>query len=281
MRLSGKQLISAERLADLMEDENLVVVHAGSGNGRELYDNSHIDGAIYLDLDQDLSDIKEDAAYGGRHPLPSPRFFGEMIGNVGIAPDSHLVVYDDKAGANAASRFWWMMKSIGHEKVQLLNGGFQTAEKAGVPINSEVVTLSLKEPYPVSEWKLPMVDIDQVEKSAQDQNAVVIDVRAAFRYNGESEPIDLVAGHIPGAINFPLSENLNENGLFLSPEKLRAKYAETVKGKEVTIHCGSGVTACHTILALASAGFEIPSLYVGSWSEWSRNEKQIAKAPSN
>jgi len=273
--MNSNQLISAAELKDLLLDKATVVVHAGSGNAQSSYDKAHVKGAIYLDLDNDLSDIKKDAANGGRHPLPTPQAFGDLLRSIGITKDSHVVIYDEKGGANAASRFWWMLRSIGHEKVQVLNGGFQAAIHGDLPINSEKVTTSSSDSYPTSDWKLSTIEINEVEEAANHPQSIVIDVRAAFRYNGESEPIDLIAGHIPGAINIPLTENLDENGYFLSVDELQAKYADTLKDKEVTIHCGSGVTACHTILALTYAGFKVPNLYVGSWSEWSRRRKPI------
>ena len=187
-----------------------------------------------------------------------------------------------------------MLKSFGIEKVQVLSGGFQTAEKEGIPLKSgeeifEKTSFILKE-----NWSWPTSTLEEVEKEISENSAIVIDVRDAYRYRGESEPIDLVAGHIPGAINIPFSENLDENGEFLSPEILKEKYQILLaeKPEKLIIHCGSGVTACHTILALDYAGFvtlstdrksedevlEVPNLYVGSWSEWSRREgKEIAR----
>lgn len=269
-------IISSTDLQSILNEDNLVIVNAGGGDpAKKLYRESHIHGAIYVDLNDDLSDIGPDAAKGGRHPLPSPQAFGELLGKLGIVQESRVVIYDDKGGANAAARFWWMLRSIGHEKVQVLSGGIQAAERAGMPIDLESVEPTLAAAYPAAAWKLPLTTIDEVEAAATSESPVVIDVRAAFRYKGESEPIDPVAGHIPGAINIPLSENLDENGEFLSSDRLREKYGPIIREGETTIHCGSGVTACHTILALESAGFEIPKLYVGSWSEWCRSGKEM------
>jgi thiosulfate/3-mercaptopyruvate sulfurtransferase len=181
-------------------------------------------------------------------------------------------------GANAAARLWWMLKSIGHSRVQVLNGGFQAAIKSGFPIATGNEEAKSASSYPESTWRLPVVNLSEVEKQVSDPNFAVIDVRDAYRYRGESEPIDLIAGHIPGAINLPYSMNLDENGLFHAPEKLREMYQPLFEEKglsKITVHCGSGVTACHTLLAMSAAGFQIPSLYVGSWSEWSRNDKPI------
>lgn len=273
MSLALSPLIFAEELAMLVSNPELVVVHAGGEE--EAYKNKHIADARYLNLDRDLSDIKADAANGGRHPLPAIEEFGKTLAKAGITPESHVVTYDEKAGANAAARFWWMMRSIGHEKIQVLNGGLQAAEGADIPINSGIVKVNIVEDYPVKDWHWPMAGMDEVESAASDPNRVVIDVRDAYRYRGDSEPIDPAAGHIPGAINIPLSENLSQTGMFLPTEELLGKYSAKAKGRETIIHCGSGVTACHTILAFASAGLNIPKLYVGSWSEWCRNGKAI------
>jgi len=278
MKTELHPLIEASDLEALSGNSDLIIAEAGSGSpAKEAHAHKHIAGAIYVDLNEDLSDIKEDAKDGGRHHLPSEAAFGKTLGTLGITPDSHVVIYDDKGGANAAARFWWMLRSIGHEKVQVLNGGLQSAERQGLPVNDGRVAIKAVQAYPASDWQWPTSNLDEVERSCINRHSVIIDVREAYRYKGESEPIDLVAGHIPGAVNIPLQENLDKNGLFLSPSLLRKKYGAILDEYDATIHCGSGVTACHTILALASAGFKIPKLYVGSWSEWSRNDKPIGK----
>ncbi|MEZ7507673.1 sulfurtransferase [Cloacibacterium sp. Arc13] len=282
-----KPIITATELSEILNQENLVILDARTGKeARENYLQNHIKGARFIDLDKDLAEIVEDAAFGGRHPLPKISKFAETLQNLGISEDSHIVVYDTSNGANAAARCWWMLKSFGIEKIQVLSGGFQTAEKAGIPLKYgeeifEKTSFILKE-----NWSWPTSTLEEVEKEISENSATVIDVRDAYRYRGESEPIDLVAGHIPGAINIPFSENLDENGEFLPPEILKEKYQQLLANtstplsmtKKLIIHCGSGVTACHTILALDYAGFPIPNLYVGSWSEWSRRDgKEIAK----
>ena len=173
-----------------------------------------------------------------------------------------------------------MLRAFGLEKVQVLSGGFQGAVKSGISTNSGEEIFGKTSFILRENWSLPTSTLENVEQEIAENSATVIDVRDAYRYNGESEPIDLVAGHIPGAINIPFSENLDENGEFLSPEILKEKYQILLaeKPEKLIIHCGSGVTACHTILALDYAGFPIPNLYVGSWSEWSRREgKEIAR----
>lgn len=273
-------IISSSELKNLSR-EKLVILDARVGkDSYESYLDKHIRGARFIDLYKDLAEIGENAAFGGRHPLPDVQKFAEAVADLGIAEDSHIIVYDDKNGANAAARAWWMLKAFGFEKVQVLNGGFQNAEKEGVDFSSGKESFNKTELMEKGSWLLPVSTLENVENELTNHLSTVIDVRDAYRYNGESEPIDLVAGHIPGAINIPFTENLDDKGHFLSPERLRTKYSELLEGKpnSLIVHCGSGVTACHTILALAYAGFDIPSLYVGSWSEWSRREgKAIAK----
>ncbi|WBV51126.1 sulfurtransferase [Chryseobacterium gambrini] len=274
-----QSIISPSELKNL-PTENLIILDARAG--KDVYQNylsKHIKEARFIDLDKDLAEIGDNAAFGGRHPLPEIKKFAETLSHLGISENSHLVIYDDKNGANAAARAWWMLKAFGFDKVQVLDGGFQNAEKEEVEFSSGEESFEKADLIHKENWLLPVSDLETVENELTNQSSTVIDVRDAYRYRGESEPIDLVAGHIPGAINIPFSENLDENGNFLSPEILREKYSKLLEGKpeNLIIHCGSGVTACHTILALDYAGFKIPNLYVGSWSEWSRREnKEIA-----
>ena len=296
-----KPIITSTELSEIFHQENLVILDARTGkDARENYLQNHIKGSRFIDLDKDLAEIGENAAFGGRHPLPKISKFAETLQNLGITEDSHIIVYDLANGGNAAARCWWMLRAFGLEKVQVLSGGFQTAEKAGIPTNSGEEIFGKTSFILKENWSWPTSTLEEVEKEISENSAIVIDVRDAYRYRGESEPIDLVAGHIPGAINIPFSENLDENGEFLSPEILKEKYQQFLADaspqlnmtKKLIIHCGSGVTACHTILALDYAGFvtlstdrksadevlEVPNLYVGSWSEWSRREgKEIAR----
>ena len=285
MNLTISPIIQATTLLKLHKSENLVLIDARSGkNAKANYEEKHLDGALFVDLENQLAEIKEDASIGGRHPLPKIENFVKTLSNLGISEKSHVVIYDDKNGSNAAARFWWMLKAIGHEKVQVLDGGLQAAEKNNFPTSSKTEIINKTPLYKVDNWKLPMAAIDEVENVSQDKNHIVIDVRETSRYNGETEPIDLIAGHIPGAINVPFTENLDENGLFLPPNELKEKYKkilQDVKSENIIVHCGSGVTACHSLLAIAYAGLEIPKLYVGSWSEWSRNGKKIATKTDN
>lgn len=272
-------IINVTDLVELYKLESTVLIDASNGINAQLnYEVKHLDTALFVNLNTQLSDIKDNVANGGRHPLPTIEQFSNTLSSLGISPESHVIIYDDKNGANAAARFWWMLKAIGHKKVQILNGGFQEAEKLNFPINSNIVKVKRTVPYKIDKWQLPTISLKEIEEVTITNTSTIIDVREKGRYKGDYEPIDLIAGHIPTAINIPFMENLNENGLFLSPEELKTKYMEiikTSKDKGIIVHCGSGVTACHTILAFDYAGLKTPILYVGSWSEWSRNNKPI------
>ncbi|ALI97998.1 sulfurtransferase [Rufibacter tibetensis] len=272
-------ILDPQDLLSLTREKEIVLIDARQGpQAFEQYQKEHLEGALHADLEKDLAKVPQDAAKGGRHPLPTLQEFGAYLGSLGITPSTHVVIYDDKNGTNAASRFWWMLKAVGHEEVQVLDGGLQAALQAGFPASDTLPTPRTAPSYPVTTWQRPMADLEEVAKVAQDKNHLVIDVRDAYRYLGESEPIDPVAGHIPGATNIPLTGNLRPDGRFLSSQELQEKYGAALKEvnpENVIVHCGSGVTACHTLLALESAGIKGAKLYVGSWSEWCRNDQPI------
>lgn len=270
-------LIKADELIQLQRNDNLILIDARFHYSA--YVEEHLEGAFHVDLNKDLSQIDDNPANGGRHPLPSPKAFGELLGQLGITPESQVVVYDDKQASMSAARFWWMLKALGHDKIQVLDGGLQEAKKQGFPLESTLPTSQPLAAYPASHWQLPISRINEVKTATMLKERIIIDVRESERYKGIVEPIDKIAGHIPGAVNLPFSENLDENGLFLPQEILREKYLKTFKGQaseNIIVHCGSGVTACHTLLAIAISGLDIPNLYIGSWSEWSRNNLPVS-----
>jgi thiosulfate/3-mercaptopyruvate sulfurtransferase len=272
-------IITPNQLIEAVQTNAIVLVDAtNSPTAYQNYQQSHLQGALFVDVNFQLADIKEDVSIGGRHPLPTPEEFSKTLSDLGITPETWVVVYDDKNGANAAARFWWMLSSIGHEKVQVLSGGIQAAIQAGFPTSSAVEVPNKVSSYPIQNWEWPTIDLEGMDEMIQKDNFLVIDVRESQRFKGETEPIDLVAGHIPGATNIPFTTNLDADGLFLSPEELKEKYQKAFENTDSdnrVVHCGSGVTACHTLLAMAVAGLPIPQLYVGSWSEWSRNNREI------
>lgn len=271
-------IIQPEELIKLNPNEFLLIDASAGSKAR--YDESHLAGALYIDLNTALANIG-DFAIGGRHPLPTLDQFAETLGKFGIDEDTRVIIYDDKNGGNAAARFWWMLRAIGHKKVQVLNGGFAAAIKAGFAIDGLKPKAEIKKPYHINYWQLALADMNEVELASKTGNQTIIDVRDANRYAGLTEPIDLIAGHIPGAINIPFTNSLDENGLFFNPKVLR-KVLEMelndTKPESTIVHCGSGVTACHLLLAMDYAGLAIPKLYVGSWSEWSRNNKDMVLA---
>lgn len=274
-------IIDAEELLKIFKNPNVMIFDASNNKNAEAnYEAEHLEGAFFVDINTQLADIKDDLSLGGRHPLPEIQSFAKTLTDLGISKNTHIVVYDDNNGSNAAARFWWMLKAVGHEKVQVLNGGLNYAKKINFPLSSKKETVkSASEFYQINDWSLPTVEINEVEEVSQNPDYIVVDVRDKQRFHGIAEPIDLVAGHIPGAVNIPLTENLDENGLFLKSDELKAKYNAKfgkICPENIIVHCGSGVTACHTLLVLDYAEMEIPKLYVGSWSEWSRNGKDIA-----
>ncbi|MBD0254435.1 MAG: sulfurtransferase [Cytophagales bacterium] len=274
-------LITPAALGRLLRENEIVLLDARTGPGApEKHAALHLAGARFVDAETELAGPTANPSRGGRHPLPRIADFARALQRLGITPQSRVVVYDDKNGSSAAARCWWMLRAVGHESVQVLDGGLQAALAAGVPTGSGMAAPPVATTYPVSQWLLPLATIDQVATAARDARFLVIDVRAAERYRGETEPIDAVAGHIGGAVNVPFTGNLDPEGFFLPPAELKQAYEKVLANRpagRVIVHCGSGVTACHTLLALAYAGLEMPSLYVGSWSEWSRTGRPVAR----
>ena len=256
----------------------LIDVRAGA-NAHERYLAGHLPNAIFATLDNDLASHPADPAIGGRHPLPSLEDFSATLSRWGITPDSHVVVYDDKNAAMGGARLWWMLRSIGHNHVQVINGGLKAAIDAVVELNNHDYQPEAAPAYPIPERYNNIADIEEVKAAAQADSRLVIDVRENARYLGHTEPLDLVAGHIPGAVNLFYSNSLFPEGKYLTSHALATLYKNTignVNPENVIVHCGSGVTACHTLLGMECAGITGPKLYVGSWSEWSRNDLPIA-----
>ena len=280
MRISP--IIEVNELLKIYKNSDVMIFDVSNHKNSKInYKVEHLDGAFFIDLNTQLADIKNDYADGGRHPLPEIENFAKTLTHLGITKDNHIVIYDDKNGSNASARFWWMLKSAGHEKVQVLNGGLNQAKKYNFPLSSKIKNVDQhSSPYFFDKWILPTIEMNDVERILQNPNYLIIDVRDKERFDGKTEPIDLVAGHIPNAMNIPFTENLDKDGLFLRKNELKNKYQKLfgkIHPENIIVHCGSGVTACHTLLALDYAGFEIPKLYTGSWSEWSRNNKMIEK----
>jgi thiosulfate/3-mercaptopyruvate sulfurtransferase len=230
--------------------------------GRGRYDAGHLPGATYVDLDDDLAAPPGD---GGRHPLPDPDRFVRAMQWAGVRRGSTVVVYDD-GPATAAARLWWLLRDHGHDEVLVLNGGLAAWTTSGRPSSTAPVSPTPGD-WTGSPGHLPTVDADGAAVIGRD--GVLIDVRSAERFRGEHEPLDPVAGHVPGAVNAPLTELTDDLGRFLSPDVLGARFRGLGVGAAAptAVYCGSGVTACQTLLALRLAGLEA-ALYPGSWSGW-------------
>lgn len=258
---------------------------ARSGPGADdAYSRAHVPGAVHIDLDRDLSARGPDAAEGGRHPLPQLDVFCERLGSWGIEPSTPVILYDQRTGAMAASRAWWMLRSVGHEAVWLVNGGYDALVGAGTEMTSDVPSIEPKPRYPATAWQLPIASAEDVDEARLDGSKLVIDVREGARYRGEREPFDPVAGRIPGAKNLPYQQNLDEAGHFRSAAELQSHFHEALGGIDparTIVHCGSGVTACHTLLAMEESGLSGAALYVGSWSEWCLQDRPLASGPES
>ena len=233
------------------------------GAGYRSYLAGHIPGAVYADLHRDLSS-PHPVTDRGRHPLPSGEQLAQTFSTLGISNHKQVVAYDNSGGAFAA-RLWWLLNYAGHERVALLDGGLKAWREAGHEVDTAVPEVTAGD-FKVSLNHERLVRVHEVEGVAR-----LVDSREAPRYAGEVEPIDPVAGHIPGALNRQWKDNLDAQGRFLPPERLRQIFGDLyagVQAEEVTFYCGSGVTACHNLLSAVHAGYPLPRLYAGSWSEW-------------
>jgi len=238
--------------------------------GREAYQRAHIPGAHYAHLDENLSSPITPTS--GRHPLPDISQLAQRLREWSISNDTQVVAYDQANGAFAA-RLWWLLRWLGHRKVAVLNGGLQAWLAAGYPVDAELSAPAAArfEPHPqANAW----LTTDQVQQQLATGGITLIDARAADRFAGRNETIDPVAGHVPGARNRPFASNLDAQQRFLPANELRQQWLEELRGKspgQVVAMCGSGVTACHHLLALEAAGLPGARLYAGSWSEWIRD----------
>lgn len=267
-------LISATDLAPHTANPNWLIVDcrfdlAKPQSGEQAYREGHIPGAVYAHLDRDLSSpiTKE----SGRHPLPDPERFAQRLGAWGVSAETQVIAYDADTGAYAA-RLWWLLRWIGHEAVAVLDGGLRAWKEAGLPLTAEVPqrtpTRFIAHPNR-SAWLSTGEVAEKIRAGWR-----LLDARAPERFAGKAEPIDPIAGHVPGAINHPLASNLNAEARFLSAADLRARYTRSQAGVEddrTIAMCGSGVTACHLLLGMEIAGKRGARLYAGSWSEWIRD----------
>jgi len=277
-------LIQAEDLLPLLDDPGVVVLDArfvlgdARGAGREAYAQGHIPGARYVDLEADLSDMGVQG--GGRHPWPSETAFRRTVGRLGIAPATQVVVYDAADGMYAA-RAWFLLRTLGHAHAAVLDGGIARWTQLGYPVTRETPQVADAGPYPGAFDRARLFDGDDVQAHVA-HGGLLVDARAAERFRGEVEPLDTRAGHVPGAVNRHFALNL-QDGRFKARDVLFAEFAELLSGRtpsDLVSMCGSGVTACHTLLAMAHAGLDGAKLYTGSWSGWiSDPSRPVATGP--
>jgi len=265
--MTRSPLVDAEGLAAELDGRHPPLLldvrwRLGAGSLRDDYLAGHLPGAVWVDLDADLAGPP---GAGGRHPLPAPRSAQDTLRRLGVSGSRGVVVYDDTDGSVAA-RAWWLLRWLGHTDVRQLDGGLGCWTAAGLPVQTGEVPPTAGD-FTVRPGGMPVLDADAAGRLARD--GVLLDVRAAERYRGEVEPVDPVAGHVPGACSAPTTANVRADGRFLDPAGLRDRFAGLgVTGAEpVGAYCGSGVAAAHTVLALAVAGIDA-ALYAVSWSDW-------------
>lgn len=270
--MSYTTLIPADQLGAHIREPGWVIVDcrfslAEPEAGETEYRAAHIPGAVYAHLERDLSGPV--TATSGRHPLPDPARLAERLSAWGVGAGTQVVTYDAAGGAMAAARLWWLLRWLGHTSVAVLDGGWQAWQKQGLPIDSEP-PVNRKADFRIQRRDELLIDAAGVRAMlARQAGKRLLDARNPERFYGINEPIDPVAGHIPGAINLPFTGNLAADGRFLAPEHLRARLGKLAEeGRELVCMCGSGVTACHALLALEHAGVRGAKLYPGSWSEW-------------
>jgi len=270
-------LITAVEVIPLLGEAVFLDARVGPDAVRA-YETAHVSGAIHVDLETDLSEVG-DPASGGRHPLPSLDLWLARLGAWGISPSTPVIAYDAAGGGMAAARAWWMLRAIGHESLAVVDGGWQALREAGVPMEGGHSSASPVGSYASDVDRWPTVNAALVEYARIDPSWRVIDARAPERFTGQSEHLDPVGGHIPGACNLYWQSQLDRHGVLESCTTLRERYARIlgdVSSERVVCYCGSGVTACHLLLAMHACGLSGAQLYVGSWSEWCRQGRPRA-----
>ncbi len=276
-------LVPVNELAAHLDDPDWIVVDcrfdlADPGAGRAAWRRGHVPGAAYADLDRDLAAPARADGTGGRHPLPDPDELNRRLRSWGIRATSRVVAYDD-AGNAIAARLWWLLRWLGHERAAVLDGGLTAWQAAGRPLSTDESAPPAGN-FEGTPGAMPISDADAVAEGLASGRIALLDARAAERFAGFVEPLDTRAGHVPGAVSTPFQDNLRADKCLRAPEELRAYYSAAIgDARDVVAMCGSGVTACHTLLALEVAGMPVASLYAGSWSDWiSSAERPIARS---
>jgi thiosulfate/3-mercaptopyruvate sulfurtransferase len=268
--MSCDVLISAQELAELLRSDKPPLVADVRWNldgppGKPDFEASHIPDAVWVDLETQLAGPP---GVGGRHPLPTPAAFEQAMRDIGVSQNSLVVAYD-AANSQAAARLWWLLTDAGHRAVRVLDGGFAAWNAAGLPTVSGPRAPAAGGDFIAHPGQRPQLAGTELSARLGSRAApTLIDVRTPERYAGEREPIDPVAGHIPGAINLPWTANVRADGRFRPPHEIARRYAEAGGSQDAVVYCGSGITASQSLLALESAGLRAAALYPGSWSEW-------------
>ena len=271
--MSCDVLISAQELAELLRSDKPPLVadvrwNLGGPPGKPDFEAGHIAGAVWVDLETQLTGPP---GVGGRHPLPTAAAFEQAMRDIGVSQNSLVVAYD-AANSQAAARLWWLLTDAGHRAVRVLDGGFAAWNTAGLPTVSGPSALAAGGDFRAHPGQRPQLAGTEISARLGSAAApTLIDVRTRERYAGVREPIDPVAGHIPGAINLPWTANVRADGRFRPPDEIAKRYAEAGGSQDAVVYCGSGITATQSLLALESAGLRAAALYPGSWSEWIRD----------
>jgi thiosulfate/3-mercaptopyruvate sulfurtransferase len=285
--MSWTSLVSAVELAAALGRPHLVLVDcryilagADKDAGERAWAEAHLPGAAYAHLDRDLSDHRQPPE-AGRHPLPTAEDFCRVLVSLGVTPQSQVVAYDSGDGAMAA-RFWWLLKRLGHTAVAVLDGGFARWNALGLPLQTEPPRTA-PGAYHAQFRSREAASLEEVERAVGEAAFQLLDARSPERFRGEVEPLDKVAGHIPGARNRPYSENLSD-GCFRPAHELRAEFLALLDGRapeEAILYCGSGVTACHNLLAMEYAGLHGARIFPPSWSGWTADPRHpIERGPA-
>lgn len=274
----SSNVVSIEQLRSRLNNGDRIVLldvrfhPKESSYGREAYMRGHLPGAFFIDFKADLT--RPAQKHGGRSPLPPPEQLASLFGSLGINRDTAVVAYEDGNGP-AASRLWWLLRYLGAERVQLLDGGYSawTAVGGEVSTEEEVVAAEPREFVPEiqADWLVGVDEVRIASVGSDQGDAKLVDSRDAAQYAGHEAPFDPVAGHIPGAANYFWKDVLHDDGIWKSPELLSEHFADLPKDKEIIVYCGSGISATPNVLALREAGYENVKLYAGSWSDWSLN----------
>ncbi|WP_156290291.1 sulfurtransferase [Oceanobacillus salinisoli] len=277
-------IMRIDELKERLEEEstNLVIVDVrfvltDPDAGRKMYLKDHLPGAVYIDLNRDLSGKTE--KHRGSHPLPDMDMFAAKIGNIGIDHETTVVIYDQENDMFAA-RLWWLLQHVGHELVYILEGGYKNWVEQGNLVTDEIPTL-VKKSFEPNIRENETVDMKEVKEKMNSKTAILIDSRERDRYLGNKEPLYRKAGHIPGAVNYFWKDVLNEDGTWKNEEQLSEHFSALSKDEEIIVSCGSGVSACPNILALKSLGYKNIKLYPGSFSDWISYEENEIELDEN